>query len=957
MGRLFVGAGQFLMVWAAWVSYVLALVYACSGLTKAVMRATLGVDTWAAWQPWGKVEVEDLSDGTLATVLGVMGCFVVLAAIGHLVVMLTRGAALVILTATAPIAAAGLVSQVGQSWFWKSVRWTHAAALTPPLMALVIGVGAKLSTAVVTQHSASLSAAIGTAVPAVMLLLVSTVAPLALFKLLAFVDPGTSSGAAMRQGMSAVGGVQGLLGGASPTGGGSSAASQTDSTGRAGGESTGEDATSARFAQSAGGFLGTVGGGLGGLAAKGLGAAASVGATAAAVGADTSNQMGVGHNSYVPDFTSSRGGQGQSDNTNVPEVHGDNPGRRPGGGAPPAPSPPTPVPALSAVPSAGPAAGAGAVVAPPPLVARPPPSRSSPSEPTGGHAMSHVYSDYSRARIGFLFGLSLWQLSLLAVGALPVLFNAAQGAWVSAGAALLAWVVVAALVVTPVRGRSATAWLLAALAHAAGSLTGWTRFTAHAARGAVGDLGTVDLPGVLSAVQVHDGPPAGPAQRRTAVIQNHAARTWAVTGAAVHPGIGMSSPQQRDRYGDGLSALLEAASRTELIDEIILMVRTVPEDGAERDQWITRHRRGGAPHLARTVNDDLQASLTGASVRTEVFVTVVVPESRPGQGGQGVRRRVRGPRRSPDRPHLGGGGAPARRARHDRRVVADLSRARRGVPHRVRARGPGRDHRRPGRRRHQPRRERARAVGDGRPVRGGADRAALQPRRVELDLGHHRSAGQGRRHRRPGPGARPRAGGAAGVHGVLPDHLRARREPALRQQRVEGRHGRRAARQGQGQAAHPLRRRGRQGPRPGPQALPRQRPDPPLRRGHRHRAQDRRRRRARPSTGRRDPLRRVRPAAPGPVPGRRVRRLHHPAGHLADLEGEPMTAYPHRYGDTDRARQHYATACVASARILRSEGLPDQAADLEASTPGAHRTHPDRPPRHRPGHPRPAGRR
>ena len=78
----------------------------------------------------GKVGVEDLSDGTLATVLGVMGFLVLFAAIGHLVVMLTRGAALVILTATAPIAAAGLVSQVGQSWFWKSVRWTHAAALT-----------------------------------------------------------------------------------------------------------------------------------------------------------------------------------------------------------------------------------------------------------------------------------------------------------------------------------------------------------------------------------------------------------------------------------------------------------------------------------------------------------------------------------------------------------------------------------------------------------------------------------------------------------------------------------------------------------------------------------------------------------------------------------------------------------------------------------------------------------
>ena len=46
--------------------------------------------------------------------------------------------------------------------------------------------------------------------------------PLALFKLLAFVDPGTSSGAAMRAGLVAEGGLQGLLRGGSA---GSSAAS------------------------------------------------------------------------------------------------------------------------------------------------------------------------------------------------------------------------------------------------------------------------------------------------------------------------------------------------------------------------------------------------------------------------------------------------------------------------------------------------------------------------------------------------------------------------------------------------------------------------------------------------------------------------------------------------------------------------------------------------------------
>jgi type IV secretion system protein TrbL len=81
-----------------------------------------------------------------------------------------------------------------------------------------------------------------------MLILIGCFAPLALFKLLAFVDPGTSSGAAMRAGMAAQGGLQGLLRRRHAGGGGRRAASSTDSNGRSSGESTGEDATSARFA-------------------------------------------------------------------------------------------------------------------------------------------------------------------------------------------------------------------------------------------------------------------------------------------------------------------------------------------------------------------------------------------------------------------------------------------------------------------------------------------------------------------------------------------------------------------------------------------------------------------------------------------------------------------------------------------------------------------------------------
>jgi hypothetical protein len=100
------------------------------------------------------------------------------------------------------------------------------------------------------------------------------------------------------------------------------------------------------------------------------------------------------------------------------------------------------------------------------------------------------------------------------------------------------------------------------------------------------------------------------------------------------------------RQGSGLSELLDLASRTELIDEILFTVRTVPEDGAERDLWMSRHQRPNGPALSRQVNDELKTGLARASVRTEAFVTIVIPENRIGReakecgGGLAGRARV-----------------------------------------------------------------------------------------------------------------------------------------------------------------------------------------------------------------------------------------------------------------------------------------------------------------------------
>lgn len=356
LARVLIGAGQFVMVWVAWVGYAVVVLAAASGLTRGLMTSLLHVDSMDAWQPWSAFDVADITDGTMATVLGLLGLFLVFAAIGHLLVMLARGASLLVLSATAPISAAGLVWEGGRSWFWKSFRWFHAAAFTPVVMMLMLGLGVQITSSIALGAADSVEKAIGTAVPAVMLLLVGCFAPLALFKLLAFVDPGTSSGAGMRAGLAAQGGISGLLAGGDA--GGSSAASSSDAGGRSQGEAGAEAATTSRVASAAGKVLGPVG--------TGLGVAVGAGAAAATIGADMTNQMGVGHNTYIPDFGGgsrskgrNNGGPSNADQNN-PEING---AGDQGGAAPTIPTPPAPAMPTAPMPAAAGPAGDGAAAA------------------------------------------------------------------------------------------------------------------------------------------------------------------------------------------------------------------------------------------------------------------------------------------------------------------------------------------------------------------------------------------------------------------------------------------------------------------------------------------------------------------------------------------------------------------------------------------------------------------
>lgn len=256
-----------------------------------------------------------------------------------------------------------------------------------------------------------------------------------------------------------------------------------------------------------------------------------------------------------------------------------------------------------------------------------------------------IYSEFRRDRVGWFFGLTGWQLAVVAVSIIPPVWALNQRRWLLMLACLLAAMFVIILTVVPIRGRSAVGWLGAVLASGVGAVMGWTRWRSRASRGRVQDLDEADLPGVLGGVAIHDGPPWGASMQRTAIIQNHATKTWSVTAAVVHPGIGMSEGAERDRQGAALGELLDVAARTELIDEILMLVRTVPEDGAERAEYVRRHRKGDAPQLARAVNDEVSSVLTTAAVRTECFVTLVVSEGplvrRAKQSGGGLDGRAR----------------------------------------------------------------------------------------------------------------------------------------------------------------------------------------------------------------------------------------------------------------------------------------------------------------------------
>lgn len=254
------------------------------------------------------------------------------------------------------------------------------------------------------------------------------------------------------------------------------------------------------------------------------------------------------------------------------------------------------------------------------------------------------YSEYHRDRIGWFFGLSGGQLVCVAAAAMPVFLALRSGALAEALLQVFVWALVTVVVVLRIRGRSTLGWLAAGLRFSLARRAEWSTWRSHAASGRTFSVDAPDLPRPLQRIAVHDtaGLDGGP---DLAAVQHYATRVWAISCRIDHDGIGMADDDTRARQAAGLTDLIDAAARTDLVSDLLVMVRVGPDDGADRQLWTARHNHADGPPLARKVSHDLDAWATKAAVRSETFLTLMVPEARIGRparrSGGGLAGRLR----------------------------------------------------------------------------------------------------------------------------------------------------------------------------------------------------------------------------------------------------------------------------------------------------------------------------
>jgi hypothetical protein len=201
LGRVLIGAAQYVLVCSLGMGVWQLLVQASDALGLLILQQGLHVKSWSALAT-GLPGLTKASDAASSVGLGLTALFCLIpAALGMIVEGLVREGAVLVLAATIPILAAGQVSEATESWLWTGLRWILALTFLPPAGALVltIGVGtaraaaqSTATTAMGTAHDTLTALVMG------IMMLISLVCPMAMFKLMAFISPSSLSGSSLR---------------------------------------------------------------------------------------------------------------------------------------------------------------------------------------------------------------------------------------------------------------------------------------------------------------------------------------------------------------------------------------------------------------------------------------------------------------------------------------------------------------------------------------------------------------------------------------------------------------------------------------------------------------------------------------------------------------------------------------------------------------------------------------
>lgn len=253
-------------------------------------------------------------------------------------------------------------------------------------------------------------------------------------------------------------------------------------------------------------------------------------------------------------------------------------------------------------------------------------------------------------RIGLLNSVQTPQLGFLAVGAVPMLVCVERGAWTSFLGWLVAWLVMVAAVVIPIRERPAWKWCAHGVGHLVGRITTVSAWQSSATSEPISAerAQELDLPGVLQGFEVFDGlPSASSAMRRLCVLKDPDAG-WVMVAKVSHPGLSLTDPDAGNRWASALGDMLAAISRgTSLPHRVSIYVRTVPDDGAERTSWLEQNSPttiGGRAIPAQVLKDadEVERSVLSQSVSHEVYVAYRFSEDAIANEAKGSGRGLTG---------------------------------------------------------------------------------------------------------------------------------------------------------------------------------------------------------------------------------------------------------------------------------------------------------------------------